>query len=219
MTYVLFIPWRRASELDKALVVGRKGREIEGINFAGEEHHSKNLQWIAMAQDNRMKNKKEFHEVWYTGRLSIVLFSMLDGQIYIRGHGLPGEPWISSGDKEDTHDKAKLHANDVVSRLTASGLQTGFKGKIKCYNCHSAETSLKSASFAQVFADAMWLAGYKQCTYWGYLGMLTSFYETRSNDPRLHKYAGYKEEFETGGWIIDDRRASERRMQIIPNAG
>ncbi len=215
MTYVLFIPWRLADQLDRALFIGKSGRSPDGVTFAGDEHHQKNLQWKQLAQDNQMKNKKEFFEVWYTGRQSIILLSMRDGQIYIRGHGLPGDACISSG--ENSHESRRLHANDVARRLIDSGLQTSFAGKIKCYNCHSAEASLSGSPFAQVFADAMWRAGYKNCTYWGYQGSLTSFYEARNNEPNLHKYAGFKEEFEGGGWVMDDARASQRRMQVIPN--
>jgi hypothetical protein len=215
MTYVLFVPWRSASQLDRALFIGRSGRSPGSVNFAGDEHHQKNVQWKQLAQDDRMQNKKEFYEVRYTGRQSIILLSMTDGQIYIRGHGLAGDACISSG--QDSHESARLHANDVARRLIDSGLQPGFAGKIKCYNCHSAESGPGEAPFAQVFADAMYQAGYQHCTYWGYEGQLTSFYEDRPNDPNLHKYAGFKQEFEFGGWVMDDARASARRMQIIPH--
>jgi hypothetical protein len=214
MTNVLFVPWRRATQLDKALFVGRAGRSPDLVGFAGEEYRSKNDQWKTLAQDDKMKTKKQFYEVWYSGSQSVILFSMTDGQIYIRGHGQPGENHISSGD--DTHDTACITANDVAHRLIDSGLQTSFAGKIKCYNCHSAEAGWKGAPFAQVFADAMAAAGYTNCTYWGYLGSLTSFYETWHNDPQLHKYAGHKEDFGDGAWVMDDARASQRRLQITP---
>ncbi len=217
MTYVLFIPWRRADQLEKALFIGRSGKSPDTMSFAGDEHHAKDQQWKTLAQDNRMKAKKQFFEVRFTGIQSIILLSMADGQIYIRGHGLPGDACISSG--QDSHESARLHANDVARRLIDSGLQTGFAGKIKCYNCHSAEFGLSGSPFAQVFADAMWRAGYKKCTYWGYQGSLTSFYEMRTGEANLHKYAGFKEEFESGGWVMDDARASQRRMQITPQAG
>lgn len=215
MTYVLFVPWLRI-ELDSeecAKVLARFGREH--VSFPGHEFQDKNKSWKTTTVSPTMAWSREFHEVWYTGRISSILFSMLNGQIYIRGHGQPGRHLISSGEK-GAHDKHELGAVDVADRLIASGLQTGFAGKIKCYNCHSAEQKGLSEPFAQVFADYMWKKGFKSCTYWGYVGALTSFYETRGKEPHPHKYSGYKEEFESGGALWHDVRASKARLQIFP---
>jgi hypothetical protein len=90
-----------------------------------------------------------------------------------------------------------LTGYDVASRLIQSGLRTSFDGKIKCYNCHSAEGT---SGFAQSLADTMFAKGFVRCTFWGYSGQLSSAY----GDDR-HKSSSE-----------GPARPSERRLQVFP---
>jgi hypothetical protein len=119
---------------------------LEG-NYPGQEYKSKNLNWKAAEAEKGAS--KDWFEVWYSGRVSPIIFGLrtVEEQIYIRGHGQPGDSGIYSGGFN-----WRLGAEEVAKRLIASGLQTSFAGKIKCYNCHSAEQGINEP-FAQALAD------------------------------------------------------------------
>ncbi|MES3035442.1 MAG: hypothetical protein V4813_15690 [Gemmatimonadota bacterium] len=120
-------------------------------------------------------------QVWFTGKKDPFLAGMHDGQVYIRGHGMPGANTVEGG-----RGGENLKYTDVVARLIKSGLPKTFTGKIKCYNCHSAETvdptglisreivETHGEAFAQLLADEMFSKGYKKCTFYGYQGSIDS---------------------------------------------
>lgn len=187
----------------------RMEHEAASGNFPGHEYVSKNREWKkAEAAKN---NGKDWYEVWYTGRVSPIIMSLnANDQIYIRGHGLPGDTEIQSS-------AWKLDADEVARRLIASGLQKNFAGKIKCYNCHSAESGIDKA-FAQAFADRLYSSGYKSCEYFGYFGALDSFPGANDVKPEmekgklqnphtLHKTSLYEDQLS---------RASSKRLKITP---
>ena len=141
-----------------------------------------------------------------------------DDQIYIRGHSVAGYPGIfdHSGTDDQGRDtyrhrdqalyqllqadgsrvtihKASLRADAVAQRLRDMGLDQTFNGKIKCYNCHSAEGD---PNFATALSDALAQLGYNACGVYGYVGAVTSMYN------------GAHKESTAGG------RASENRVEI-----
>lgn len=73
----------------------------------------------------------------------------------------------------------------------------------------------------------MWALGYRHCTYFGYAGTLTSFFETRGDvsqwlldqqagDTKLHKFSGRFVPEDEGGGYYEDQRASASREYIVP---
>ena len=126
--------------------------------------------------------------------------------IYLRGHCHPGQGYIESASGLGKH----VTATQVAERLAQSGLPKSFAGKIKCYNCNIGAWDGDKMSFAQQFADAMFKRGYTKCSYFGYLGTLSSFY--KDGLWGTHKY-------------IDDGtgqdnvilRAKDGRVKVIPN--
>jgi hypothetical protein len=193
---------------------------LEG-NYPGQEYKSKNLNWKAAEAEKGAS--KDWFEVWYSGRVSPIIFGLrtVEEQIYIRGHGQPGDSGIYSGGFN-----WRLGAEEVAKRLIASGLQTSFAGKIKCYNCHSAEQGIHER-FAQALADYLYSKGYKSCEFFGYYGALDSYPgandagtkpDDSSNPGETGKSKGdltpkYKTSFSDEGLC----RASARRRLIIPN--
>ena len=148
-------------------------------------------------------------EIWYDGKKSPFLAGMTDGQLYIRGHGMPGFRSIEGG-----RGGERVDYGTVIDRLIKSGLRKTFMGKIKCFNCHSAETGVigsdpevEGPPFARLIADEMYTRGYKHCTFFGYLGAIDSY--AKDGSAGIHKYARAK-----GG--VEMARASEARIQFTP---
>lgn len=141
-----------------------------------------------------------------------------DDQIYVRGHCVVGYPGVfdhsntddqgrdtyrnrdqqlyqllqADGSRVSVH-KAHLRAPEVAKRLRDMGLDQNFNGKIKCYNCHSAEGS---PNFATELSNELALLGYNSCGVYGYTGALSSM------------YSGAHKDSTSGG------RASENRIEI-----
>lgn len=157
-------------------------------------------------------------------------------QIYIRGHSLPdtdgifdncelgeggstlsrGFNWV--GDKREPLKISSVEANNndskhyglkaevVVERLISMGLQATFSGVIKCYNCHSAEGP---GSFGQALVNELYDRGYRSCTVYGYLGALSSMYESQGKDKPEHKESWHESK---------TTRASANRRKMTPSA-
>ncbi|MBN8889023.1 MAG: hypothetical protein ABS99_03655 [Acetobacteraceae bacterium SCN 69-10] len=148
-------------------------------------------------------------EVWYDGKKAPFLAGLSEGQVYIRGHGMPGFRSIEGG-----RGGERVDYHTVVDRIIASGLRKTFAGKIKCFNCHSAETGVVGSDpevegppFARLIADEMYTRGYKFCTFYGYLGAVDSF--AKDGSAGKHKYA-------RGLGGVELGRASEGRIQFRP---
>jgi hypothetical protein len=109
--------------------------------------------------------------VWYDGGTDPFLSSLNTGQIYLRGHGNPGDPCLAMAKSGGEN----IHFTTIVQRLITSGLKREFSGVIKCWNCHSAEPSQFYEPFAQLFANELYAHGYKYCTFFGYVHAIDSF--------------------------------------------
>ncbi|MBT8336436.1 MAG: hypothetical protein KJO11_07525 [Gemmatimonadetes bacterium] len=82
-------------------------------------------------------SQKTFHIITYApGTTHDVLDGLKDGSIYMRGHGMPGNPSVT------TRGKA-LHIHHSIERLIEMGLDVQFTGKIKFYSCYSAVDSVQ----------------------------------------------------------------------------
>jgi hypothetical protein len=148
--------------------VGLKNPE-RTLTDAGGEYDYKNSEWIKFIEQRNAQvpeKQKCYKEVWYTGKMNMLLFSMKDGVIYLRGHCMPNQSYLESGG-------SKLDYKEVADRLFDSGIDSEFAGKIKCYNCHSGEGG--DQSFLALFSQYMYKKkGLTRCTYWGYDGALDS---------------------------------------------
>jgi hypothetical protein len=90
--------------------------------------------------------------------------------------------YIYGGHGISNRDSVTWPGNDAhpLDSATVAGLAqvvipSTFAGKIKVYSCHSGETG--GTAFAARVADAMRLAGYNSCTFFGYLGEISQRYE------------------------------------------
>jgi hypothetical protein len=61
---------------------------------------------------------------------------MHTGSIYMRGHGMPGSPFVTTRGKS-------LNIARSIDRIIEMGLQKTFTGKIKFYSCYSAVDSVQ----------------------------------------------------------------------------
>lgn len=142
---------------------------------------------------------------WYDGSKLPDVSSFDTGEIYIRGHGMPGEPTVK-GAKSFAEE---VDYKTVLKRLKESGLPQSFQGQIHCYNCHSAEHSpdKKGEPYAVLFSDHMFTEGYRACSYYGYLGSLDSFAKDGSQGTNI--YAREQGAGELGTW-------EQARIRIHP---
>jgi hypothetical protein len=153
--------------------------------------------------------------VWYQpNQRNPFLSSLNTGQIYIRGHGMPGFRSIEGG-----RGGERITYKTVVDRLIESGLRRAFTGKIKLFNCHSAESGTPGSDpecngppFAQQVADELYSRGFKHCTFYGYNGRIDSFVKVEAGG--THHYV---RDFQNGR-LVAGRRASEERVQFKPGA-
>ncbi|MDB5313963.1 MAG: hypothetical protein JWO38_8165 [Gemmataceae bacterium] len=152
--------------------------------------------------------------VWYDGSPDPFLAAMIDGQIYIRGHGMPGFVSI-----EAARGAERLHYTEVVDRLIQSGLRREFCGAIKCYNCHSAEFPEKDnpdpeqgkEPFAQMVANELYARGYKLCKFYGYIGSIDS--NVKAGSSGTHKYVRVSD---GKGGQVEAGRVSDSRVEFKP---
>jgi hypothetical protein len=157
-------------------------------------------------------NGKAIVVVWYQpGKKNAFLQSMNSGQVYVRGHGTAGLDEI-----ESTGGGEKVDSSTVADRLIKSGLPKIYNGKIKFFNCHSAEQGANGETpFAQRAANELYARGYKNCTYWGYDGPI----DRNVKDGPAGKHH-YRREFVKGkdGNSVQQPlgRAKENRHQIFP---
>ncbi|HSD18146.1 MAG TPA: hypothetical protein VLC71_12925 [Thermomonas sp.] len=174
----------------------------------GETYKAKNAHWISMTRQLRDGgDTHSVLECWYHPSIfGNPLLSRLGkyDQVYIRGHCIPGfdgifdlDARVDESGKNVTapnvprpiidylHDRVfsqrlvmSLTTQQVVQRLTGSGLSPGFAGKIKCYNCHSAENGEQGdPSFAARVKAQLAALAYVDCKVYGYTGSLSSSHE------------------------------------------
>jgi hypothetical protein len=199
--------------------LGTIGSALREYGATGTNAQKKNQLTI----DHELAKGKTAVEVWFNGKKNAFVQGMTGGDIYIRGHGMPGENIIEGG-----RGGEKLRYDEVVDRLIKSGLNKAFSGKIKCYNCHSAEsvdptgsivaaiTETGGTAFAQLVADELYHRGYRLCTFYGYDGPIDSL--PKAGSQGTHKY---RREFVKGSDGISRQqemgRVSENRHQFTPN--
>jgi len=144
-----------------------------GINNTGLNHMRKEIEHELF--DKEHANRP--YALWYEPAVrNPFLASMNNGNILIRGHGMPGCKSIEGGRCGE-----RVDYNVVVDRLVESGLSRQFNGRIKMFNCHSAEAAEPDGSpecvgtpFAQLMADELSSRGYRSCTFFGYHGAIDS---------------------------------------------
>jgi hypothetical protein len=152
--------------------------------------------------------------VWYDGSPNPFLSSTINGQIYIRGHGMPGFVSI-----ETARGAERLHYTEVVDRLITSGLRREFSGAIKCYNCHSAEWPDKKnpdpeqgkEPFAHMVTDELYSRGYKLCKFYGYIGSIDS--NVKAGSTGIHKYVRISD---GKGGQVEAGRVKDSRVEFKP---
>lgn len=167
--------------------------------------------------DHDIAKGHEAFSVWWNPKKKDPFISSLNtGQVYIRGHGMPGFQSIEGG-----RGGERVHYDDVVDRLLSAGLHKSFTGDIKCYNCHSAEMGDPTSGdpevgdgtpFAQRIADELYRRGVRGCRVFGYYGSIDSFAKDGSSGK--HKYI--RETAFTGGSMqqVERGRVSEGRFQF-----
>lgn len=123
--------------------------------------------------------------------------------LYLRGHCAPGSSSLNSSDQ-----KKKITATELKNALLGK-LHLDFPGIIKIYACHSSKPDQlfwkRFAPFAQNFANEMWSAGYRKCSFYGYDTAVT----THPQGKEKHKWSVEK------NWAMNNR-ASVVRVQIVP---
>ena len=152
--------------------------------------------------------------VWYQpGRRSAFMMSLDRESVYVRGHGMAGFRSIEGG-----RGGERINYVTLSDRLIESGLPKSFSGKIKLFNCHSAESGLVGSDpecvghpFARLVADEMYQRGYRACTFYGYVGRIDSFVKDGSNGK--HHYIRDI----VNGRMEEVGRASQGRIQFKPN--
>lgn len=105
---------------------------------------------------------------------AIVLASLGAGDtLYIRGHCSAGSSQLQSSDHT-----VNIGVQGIIGLLTGA-LPVGFAGKLKVYACESGKSSgmlwWAEESFAKKLSDAMILAGWNACAYYGYTEELSTF--------------------------------------------
>ncbi len=79
---------------------------------------------------------KTFTIITYAaGTTNDILANLATGSIYMRGHGMPGSPSVTTRGQS-------LHIRASIDRLIEMGLKTTFAGTIKFYSCYSAVDSV-----------------------------------------------------------------------------
>lgn len=120
--------------------------------------------------------------VWYSTTADQLKFCAdLKDQVWIRGHGMPGEDTIEGGRGGEKVDSAT-----VAQRLKDSGLPKSFSGAVVCYNCHSGESGTKGEPFAKRVAKALRGLGYKNCKVFGFLGAIDSYAKQGPNGKQIY---------------------------------
>lgn len=193
------------------------------IPFAGQEATEfleRSNNWLQERPD------KNFQIVTYNPQRNAMglgshpaLLNLINGsQIYMRGHGLPGNPHVTT---TVNGTSVRLHITESIDRLIEMGLSTNYRGTIKFYSCFSAlkgkpkyqdggtlvfdknhptdvlYTKIKGGTFstgpfhplAKVGARYFRQLGFSHCKYLGYKGPLTGTYVDGGDPDNLnHKY-------------------------------
>lgn len=172
-THILFIAWEKADE--------KVAQANDWANFANNNKSKR---------DCKSKGDHRLYKVvvYKKGTWSTDLMHLSTGQIYILGHGAAGYGSIANIDGDG---RAELSAIEVADRLRGSGLSDTFQGKIKCYNCNSANSANDQLAFAKIFADRIREKGHTHCQIFGYNSSIAASYKPSSFGvgDQQHKHA------------------------------
>ncbi|MEM9059126.1 MAG: hypothetical protein AAGD13_01580 [Pseudomonadota bacterium] len=120
--------------------------------------------------------------VWFNPNNDKLKFCAdLKDQLWIRGHGMPGQDTIEGG-----RGGEKASSATVAKRILDSGLPKSFSGAVVCYNCHSAESGPKGDPFAKRLGKALRDLGYKNCKVFGFLGAIDSYAKQGPNGKQIY---------------------------------
>lgn len=169
--HILYVPWAYPSE--------------------GSEFHEKCISWRQDAANGDLSVGYNYEIVHYGDPVSFAKLPW-GSEIYIRGHGAPGDHTIAEGG--DTGPDLKYDV--LAERLLSHGLKKTWVGVIKLYNCDSGRCTLGRQSFAAKFAQHMrFTEGYHLISYVGYLGAMDSRPVQNPGEKHKHKHFTLKTPF------------------------
>ncbi|MBB3452037.1 hypothetical protein FHT86_000293 [Rhizobium sp. BK313] len=180
---------------------------------------------VQLALDHELQKGRAQVAVWWqSGVRDPFLSSMSTGQIYIRGHGVAGMDSIEGG-----RGGERVNSKLLADRLIEAGLPKAYDGKIKLFNCHSAETGSSTlpdgqtnmmpgfvgTAFAQLVADELFSRGYRSCSFFGYTGAIDSF--PKPGTQGQHYYVREIGKNAAGNLAqLEGPRAKDARVQFWP---
>jgi hypothetical protein len=206
---VCFIPWT----LEEAVV--EVVQPLERFSFGKTNQHVPSLfRWLF---------EKKFEVACHAASTNQVLFPNLGSTdtIYVRGHGQAGSDRISL---RPVDESSSLKFDVVIDRLIATGLPKAFGGKIKFYNCQSAEASAAcpKTSFAMSAGKYLRRKGYRSCRLFGYMGDLSAIYNRteprRQEDLKLKGRDDVAMQRITDSELFGKKHTFEHKY-ATPNAG
>jgi hypothetical protein len=133
---------------------GRMRNEAD-IPLTGEKHMARIIwipwpeaeagEFIERSEQWNEVSPKSFTIITYKAATKNAMLQSLErGSIYMRGHGMPGNPSITTRGKS-------LHISSSIDRLIEMGLDNDtFHGTIKFYSCYSAVDSVMKMRSAMV---------------------------------------------------------------------
>lgn len=164
--HILYVPWTYPGE--------------------GDEFHTKSLAWKDADDADELHYGSYNYEIVHYGDGTSLADLSWFSEIYIRGHGAPGDHTIDN----DHSGTSSLKYDAVADRLISHGLKKTWVGVIKCYNCNSGRCTLGMQSFAAKFAQHMrFTKGYHLVSYVGYLGAMDSEPNQQAGEQFKHKHA------------------------------
>ena len=165
--HIHFIPWSIAS--------GESG------HFVGKAQD-----WTNSSANHELKHNYPYTIVTHGDGTDLSTLNW-GSEIYIHGHGDPGDHEIDSGVPPNT----ALKYDAVADRLISHGLKRLWGGVIKLYSCNSGSPSLGRQSFAAKFAQYMRFSkNYHLVSYVGYYGSIDGYpHYSPSGSYHKHKYS------------------------------
>jgi len=203
-TYFMYIPWGKLA--------------------AGEyKYKDTKTLWQNQLAGGPEEHRKQFSIVYKdtTGTPFKFIDDGNEVTIYVRGHGSVGGGEVHKQiDRATGFGIGPAEAKDIVSGIISKGLKENFSGKIKFYNCHSAEGEL---SFAAQCASFFRKKSFNNAQFFGYTGEVSGFYQTpgdyvnstKQRDQNLLE--GIEDRQSVHKWVIIQGtlvRASKARSQF-----
>ena len=116
-------------------------------------------------------------------------------------------------------DGAKVEIPDLIKQLEAHQFQKLSAAKVKLWACHGALGNGAAPSFASLFSEAVWEAGWHQCRIFAYTESLLAQYETGPGDTEeercYHKRANVTESKSDGDALDEIVKKIENHPNLI----